>query len=104
MLKQVLSTPYFYFSYNFDISHSRQRLDQLKSNEFLSRSLYISNEFNAFIFHLFRSLIDRIEKRFVWNVSLLEPLMKDPSFHRSGFYIRFFPVRKINSLSGTVFP
>jgi len=65
MLKQVLSTPYFYFSYNFDISHSRQRLDQLKSNEFLSRSL-----------------IDRIEKRFVWNVSLLEPLMKDPSFHR----------------------
>ena len=37
MLKQVLSTPYFYFSYNYDVSHSRQRFDQLKSNEFLAR-------------------------------------------------------------------
>ena len=37
MLKQVLSTPYFYFSYNFDISHSRQRFDELKSTEFLNR-------------------------------------------------------------------
>ena len=82
MLKQVLSTPYFYFSYNFDISHSRQRLDQLKSNEFLSRSFSNFLYVNLFIFSLFRSLIDRIEKRFVWNVSLLEPLMRDPSFHR----------------------
>ena len=37
MLKQVLSTPYFYFSYNFDISHSRQRFDEQKSKEFLAR-------------------------------------------------------------------
>ena len=37
MLKQVLSTPYFYFSYNFDISQSRQRFDQQKSKEFLAR-------------------------------------------------------------------
>ena len=42
MLKQVLSTPYFYFSYNFDISHSRQRFDELKSNEFLARYTVIS--------------------------------------------------------------
>lgn len=65
MLKQVLSTPYFYFSYNFDISQSRQRFDQQKSKEFLARSL-----------------VERIEKRFVWNSSLLEPMTKDPSFHR----------------------
>ena len=37
MLKQVLSTPYFYFSYNFDISHSRQRFDEQKSKDFLAR-------------------------------------------------------------------
>lgn len=37
MLKQVLSTPYFYFSYNFDLSHSRQRFDEQKSKEFLAR-------------------------------------------------------------------
>ena len=37
MMKQVLSTPYFYFSYNFDISHSRQRFDEQKTKEFLAR-------------------------------------------------------------------
>lgn len=34
MMQQVLSTPYFYFSYTYDISHSRQRLDTLGSREF----------------------------------------------------------------------
>jgi len=65
MLKQVLSTPYFYFSYTFDLSHSRQRIDALKTNEFLSKSL-----------------VDRVEERFVWNWNLLEPLRKDPNLHR----------------------
>jgi hypothetical protein len=31
MLQSVLSTPYFYFSYTLDLSHTRQRLDKLKS-------------------------------------------------------------------------
>ena len=34
MMQQVLSTPYFYFSYTYDISHSRQRLDAQGSREF----------------------------------------------------------------------
>ena len=34
MMQQVLSTPYFYFSYSYDISHSRQRLDSLGSRDF----------------------------------------------------------------------
>ena len=65
MLKQVLSTPYFYFSYTFDLSHSRQRFDALKTNEFLNKSL-----------------VDRVEERFVWNWSLLDPIRKDPNLHR----------------------
>ena len=39
MLQQILSTPYFYFSYSWDISHTRQRLDELRSPEFLQVSL-----------------------------------------------------------------
>jgi len=65
MLKQVLSTPYFYFSYTMDLSHSKQRLDSLKTNEFLAKSI-----------------VERAEQRFIWNWSLLEPIRKDPSLHR----------------------
>ena len=65
MLKQVLSTPYFYFSYNYDLSHSKQRLEAINSTEFHSKSL-----------------IDRAEQRFVWNWSLLEPLRNDAGLHR----------------------
>jgi len=65
MLQQVLSTPYFYFSYTLDISHSRQRLETLRSAEFASQSL-----------------LDRSEKRFVWNLHLLHPIAKNPKLHR----------------------
>lgn len=65
MVQQVLSTPYFYFSYTLDISHSRQRLDSLRCPEFASQSL-----------------LERSEKRFVWNLHLLGPLAKLPQLHR----------------------
>jgi len=65
MLQSVLSTPYFYFSYTMDLSHSKQRLDTLRSPDFFSKSL-----------------LDRAEQRFIWNWHLLGPLSKDPALHR----------------------
>jgi len=65
MLQSVLSTPYFYFSYTMDLSHCKQRLDSLRSPDFLNKSL-----------------LDRSEQRFVWNWHLLGPLSKDPALHR----------------------
>ena len=40
MLQQVLSTPYFYFSYTHDLTHTRQRLDTLGSREFYQVKLH----------------------------------------------------------------
>ena len=78
---QVLSTPYFYFSYTLDITHTRQRLDSLRFcfveimkpfNKWLCRSAEFASQ----------SLLERSEKRFVWNLSLLQPLMANQSLHR----------------------
>merc|ERR1719384_276471 len=65
MLQSVLSTPYFYFSYTMELSHSKQRLDTMCSPDFFSKSL-----------------LDRAEQRFIWNWHLLGPLSKDPALHR----------------------
>ncbi len=45
MLQSVLSTPYFYFSYTLDLSHTRQRLDKLRSTSDFSQvgSTYVIN-------------------------------------------------------------
>ena len=52
MMKQVLATPYFFFSYNYDLSHSRQRYEE---------NIASSGETMA------QSLVERAETRFVWN-------------------------------------
>lgn len=65
MLQQILSTPYFYFSYSWDISHTRQRLDELRSPEFLQKSL-----------------LARSDPRFVWNSHLLSSISANPQLHR----------------------
>ncbi|RWS02429.1 phosphatidylinositide phosphatase SAC1-A-like protein, partial [Dinothrombium tinctorium] len=53
MVKSVLATPYFYFSYSYDISHTLQRLNNA-GPDFMTSSLF-----------------DRAEQRFVWNRHLL---------------------------------
>lgn len=65
MVQQVLSTPYFYFSYTADLTHTRQRLDKLRSAEFASQSL-----------------LERSERRFVWNLHLLQSIASNPQLHR----------------------
>ncbi|TRY76987.1 hypothetical protein TCAL_17357 [Tigriopus californicus] len=55
----VLTTPYFYFCYTQDLTATRQRLF-LASNESQSP----------------QSWLDRADERFVWNRSLLGPLLK----------------------------
>ncbi|KAF5274095.1 hypothetical protein FQR65_LT04493 [Abscondita terminalis] len=52
MIRQVLATPYFYFSYTYDLSHTMQRLNGT-GPDFLSQSL-----------------LERGESRFIWNNSL----------------------------------
>ncbi|KAJ8929754.1 hypothetical protein NQ314_017529 [Rhamnusium bicolor] len=54
MVEQVLSTPFHYFSYSYDITHSIQRLHDI-SPEFWQQSLW-----------------DRADQRFVWNGYLLQ--------------------------------
>lgn len=58
MLKQVLDTPHYYFSYTYDITHTLQRLHSM-SPEFLRLGL---NE--------------RADSRFVWNGYLLKHFKK----------------------------
>jgi len=67
MMKQVLATPYFFFSYNYDLSHSRQRYEE---------NIASSGETMA------QSLVERAETRFVWNWKMMEGLRANPSLHR----------------------
>ncbi|XP_037027285.1 phosphatidylinositol-3-phosphatase SAC1 [Bradysia coprophila] len=55
MLHKMLDTPYFYFSYSYDLTHTLQRLHSMPP-DFLQMGL---NE--------------RAESRFVWNKFLLQP-------------------------------
>lgn len=55
MVEQVLSTPFHYFSYSYDITHSIQRLHDISPDFWL------------------QSLWDRADQRFVWNEHLLQP-------------------------------
>ncbi|CAD6233880.1 GSCOCG00012319001-RA-CDS [Cotesia congregata] len=56
MIKSVLNTPYFYFSYTYDLSHTMQRLHNT-TPEFLQMPLH-----------------DRADSRFIWNAYLLQDL------------------------------
>ncbi|XP_015118283.1 phosphatidylinositide phosphatase SAC1 isoform X2 [Diachasma alloeum] len=60
MIKTVLNTPYFYFSYTYDLSHSMQRLHNTPP-EFLQMPLH-----------------ERADSRFIWNAYLLEDLSSRP--------------------------
>lgn len=57
MVHQVFTTPYFYFSYSYDLTHTLQRL------------YYTAEDF------LQMSLNERAEQRFVWNQHLLQDLI-----------------------------
>ncbi|ROT62709.1 phosphatidylinositol-3-phosphatase SAC1 [Penaeus vannamei] len=60
MLQQVLSTPYFYFSYTYDLTHTLQRL------------YYTAEDFLQMALH------ERADVRFVWNQHLLRDLCVQP--------------------------
>jgi len=61
MIDLVLRTEAFYFSYTYDITHTFQRLQNSPPD-------FHSNSF-----------IERADQRFLWNRSLLEPFLNDPS-------------------------
>ncbi|KAF2892481.1 hypothetical protein ILUMI_13700 [Ignelater luminosus] len=61
MIEQVLATPYLYFSYSYDLTHTMQRLHGT-GPDFLSQSL-----------------IDRADQRFVWNGFILKDF-RHPEF------------------------
>lgn len=54
MIKTILDTPYLYFSYSYDITHTLQRLHSMSPEQ------------------LGQSLLERADQRFVWNWSLLK--------------------------------
>lgn len=58
MIRAMLDTPYLYFSYSYDITHTLQRLHSM-SPEFLNMSLF-----------------ERADSRFVWNAYMLESFQK----------------------------
>jgi phosphatidylinositol 4-phosphatase len=58
MIKHLLDTPYLYFSYSYDITHSLQRLNSMPP-EFLQTGL-----------------LERADVRFVWNGFLLKTFQK----------------------------
>lgn len=58
MVRLMLDTPYLYFSYSYDITHTLQRLHSM-SPEFLNMSL-----------------LERADSRFVWNGHLLKTFQK----------------------------
>ncbi|XP_012271455.1 phosphatidylinositide phosphatase SAC1 [Orussus abietinus] len=64
MIKSVLNTPYFYFSYTYDLSHTMQRLHNTPP-EFLQMPLH-----------------DRADPRFVWNAYLLQDLTSRPEHYK----------------------
>ncbi|XP_056638970.1 phosphatidylinositol-3-phosphatase SAC1 [Diorhabda sublineata] len=58
MIEQVLATPFHYFCYDYDLTHSLQRLHDI-SPDFWEQSL-----------------CERADQRFVWNGYLLSPFLK----------------------------
>ncbi|XP_064200093.1 phosphatidylinositol-3-phosphatase SAC1-B-like isoform X2 [Anguilla rostrata] len=64
MLHGVLTTDGFYFSTDYDLTHSLQRL------------AYTSPEFQGM------SLLERADQRFVWNRHLLREFIAQPELHR----------------------
>ncbi|KAJ8973053.1 hypothetical protein NQ317_011333 [Molorchus minor] len=55
MVEIVLSTPFQYFSYSYDITHSIQRLHDISSDFWQ------------------QSLLERADQRFIWNGYILQP-------------------------------
>ncbi|XP_042228940.1 phosphatidylinositol-3-phosphatase SAC1-like [Homarus americanus] len=60
LVQQILSTPYFYFSYTYDLTHTLQRL------------YYTAEDFLQMALH------ERADVRFVWNQHLLRDLCVQP--------------------------
>ena len=68
MIRRVLATPGFYFSYRFDLTNSLQRVQQnfqTKGSSFSSLPLH-----------------ERADERFVWNGYLLRDLVVLPELRR----------------------
>ncbi|KAL7286222.1 hypothetical protein TKK_0019518 [Trichogramma kaykai] len=64
MIKLVLSTPHFYFSYTYDLSHTMQRLHNT-TPDFLQSPLH-----------------ERADSRFIWNSHLLHELSSRSEFQK----------------------
>jgi phosphatidylinositol 4-phosphatase len=58
MVRSILDTPYLYFSYSYDITHTLQRLHSMSPDL------------------IGMSLLERADSRFVWNGYLLKPFQK----------------------------
>lgn len=58
MIRTILDTPYLYFSYSYDLTHTLQRLHSMSPDQ------------------LSASLLERADQRFVWNLHLLRSFQR----------------------------
>jgi hypothetical protein len=58
MIRTILDTPFLYFSYSYDITHTLQRLHSMSPEQ------------------LSASLLERADPRFVWNGNLLKEIQR----------------------------
>lgn len=79
MLDEVLNTPFFYFSYDYDVSHSLQQLNSMTTDfkqvirwKTFSNCHDLHNDV-CFIFQL--GLAERANQQFVWNGFILKEFM-----------------------------
>ncbi|XP_061764279.1 phosphatidylinositol-3-phosphatase SAC1-A isoform X3 [Nerophis ophidion] len=86
MLNNVLTTDGFYFSTDYDLTHTLQRLANT------------SPEFQEM------SLLERADQRFVWNANLLRELAAQPELHRFALpMVHGFIVMKPCRINGKIF-
>ncbi|XP_072772678.1 phosphatidylinositol-3-phosphatase SAC1-A-like [Nerophis lumbriciformis] len=86
MLNNVLTTDGFYFSTDYDLTHTLQRLANT------------SPDFQEM------SLLERADQRFVWNANLLRELAAQPELHRFALpMVHGFIVMKPCRINGKIF-
>ena len=102
MVKTVLDTPYFYFSYTYDITHTLQSLYN-SGPDFTSKSLFerVSQLFlKSFVSILKLFSLLKADKRFVWNNCLLSEFgPKLDSYRIPVMHGRMYFIHSLSSLN-----
>jgi len=75
LLAETLSTPYFYFSYNGDVTNSMQRLSEYGTPAATGKEAW-----------------ERLDKRFVWNEHMLTPFLEQVKANANDMHAFLTPI------------